>query len=298
MLKVAIFGYGRLRQCLERVFEQNEQTQLTAIFSRRKLAHAKYVSSDALGQFEGKIDVIAIATGSKDDVGKYAEQLSLFNTVDSYDVHACIGQHKQLLYNKDNLSIVSVGWDPGILSIQRAIAYSLNDSRVTTFWGRGVSQGHSNAIKSIEGVKDAIQFTVPVKTAVRNALKGKFTDPSHSHLRECYVWCDSKDCERIAREIKEMPYYFKGYKVKINFTDAETVAEKWKETAHSGLVVASGDGWNMQYSVKAESNPMFTAQIMCSYVTALPQLLKDGYRGCVDCLDIPMRYLVKDKSMI
>lgn len=293
-MKVAILGYGKLGKCLEKCIEADETMQLEAIFSRRKIPHEKYVPAELLSQYIGKIDVIAIATGSKEDITD--SNLKYFNTVDSYDVHQQIAHHKEQLSSDDTLSIVSVGWDPGILSLQRALCHSLKNNGVYTFWGRGVSQGHSNALRQIEGVKDAIQFTVPNPKAVQLARQSTSSDVPHT--RVCYINCDKSKQQQIAEQVVKMPYYFEGYPVKIHFVSAEKIRSLWQDTSHKGLTISSGDCWQTEYKLHTTNNALFTAQIMVSYIRAVPQLLKDGFTGVADPLDIPLKYLVSSKSML
>lgn len=293
-MKVAIFGYGKVGKCLEKCIQSDDNMQLEAIFSRRKIPHEKYVPSDKLKQYIGKLDVVAIATGSKEDITD--DNLRYFNTVDSYDVHQRIDSHKERLKDDNTLSIVSVGWDPGILSIQRALCNSLSNNGVYTFWGKGVSQGHSNALMQIEGVKDAIQFTVPNRKAIQLARQGIASDTPHT--RVCYINCDKGKREEIRQKILDMPYYFKGYPVKIFFVSGEKIRTLWQNTSHKGLTLSSGRCWHSEYSLHTTNNALFTAQIMLSYIKAVPRLIADGYTGVADPLDIPVKYLVENKSML
>lgn len=293
-MKVAIFGYGKLGKCLEKCIQADNNMQLEAIFSRRKIPHEKYVPASDLAQYIGKIDVVAIATGSKEDITN--SDLKYFNTVDSYDVHQRIDSHKQQLNDDNTLSIVSVGWDPGILSIQRALCHSLSNKGVYTFWGKGVSQGHSNALMQIEGVKDAIQFTVPNSKAIQLARQGIASDEPHT--RVCYINCDKSKREEITEKVLNMPYYFQGYPVKIYFVSGEKIRTLWQNTSHKGLTVSGGDCWQTEYRIHTDNNALFTAQIMCSYIKAVPRLIDDGYTGVADPLDIPIKYIVDNKSML
>ncbi|MCH5153019.1 MAG: diaminopimelate dehydrogenase [Clostridiales bacterium] len=293
-LRLAIVGYGNLGKSLEKEIEKRQDMALTAIYSRRNLDHEKYRPlKDIAG--ECQFDVALLALGSYSDITEYAPLFTHLNTVDSFDTHAKIAEYKSSLNatKKDSLAIISTGWDPGLLSLARGV-FSVGGAECVTLWGEGVSQGHSNAIRQIRGVIDAVQFTCPKPNAEESVLNGE----RHSgklHDRICYVACVSSDNERIAQEIVNMPNYFKDYDTKVIFTSPQEVRELKMRTAHRGQVISVGDGFSTKTDVKLDCNTDYTAKIMLDFAAAIPRLIADGYRGAMDVYDIPLRYLADSK---
>ena len=289
-MRVGIVGYGNVGKALLTLVCQDKDLQLVGVFSRRKLSCPHYLPFDSLQEYRGRIDCLLVALGSNVDMLEQAEKLCGFDTVDCYDNHAKIGAYKSLIgkLNSKNLSIVATGWDPGVLSLLRA-TFDFGNAP-TTLWGEGVSQGHSNAIRTIAEVLDGVQFTLPVKNASKLVELGE-KDATKLHQRVCYVACVDGAKDKVERAIKSMPYYFDGYDTKVVFCTPQQVRKLKQKTNHTGKVMAVGDGFCCEGSVKMQNNAHFTAKIMLRYAKIVPQLKRDGYVGAVDVLDIPLRYL-------
>lgn len=288
MLKIAIVGYGNLGKSLEK--EAKCGTKVVAVYSRRNLQHPLYRPMKDVGKARD-FDVAMLALGSYADITEYADALAPLDTVDSFDTHAKIAEYKAHLneIKRDNLAVISTGWDPGLLSLARAV-FGVGADQIATLWGEGVSQGHGNAVRAIPGVIDAVQFTVPKENAIELAKKG-VTDGKRLHSRICYVACVESDKERVETQIKTMPNYFEGYDTKVHFVSPQEVRSLKHRTHHRGQVICTGRGFQADCTVTLDNNPDYTAKIMLAYAHALPQLKADGFRGALDVLDIPMRYL-------
>ena len=295
-LKLAVVGYGNLGKSLEKEIVKHQHLTLTAIYSRRNLNHPKYRPLKDIDKADD-FDVALLSIGSYNDISQYAPLFARLDTVDSFDTHAKITEYKTALseIKRDNLSIISTGWDPGLLSLARGV-FAIGGGEGVTLWGEGVSQGHSNAIRSIRGVIDAVQFTRPKQNAEQRILNGE-RDSKKLHDRICYVACVDSDKERIEKEIVSMPNYFEGYDTKVIFTSSQEVRERKTRTAHRGQVISIGEGFLAKTDVKLDCNTDYTAKIMLDYAKALPHLKADGYRGALDVYDIPLRYLI-DTSLI
>lgn len=295
-MKVAIVGYGNVGKALKTIVERDTGMQLVGVFSRRKLSLPDYLPFDELPNYRGKIDTLLLALGSYGDVVENAQNFAGFDTIDCFDNHAKISAYKCLMgkLNSKNLSIVATGWDPGILSVVRALFHF--GTPPTTIWGEGISQGHSNALRTIPQVIDGVQFTLPVKNATDLAKNGQ-RDGQKLHKRVCYVACVEGAKGDVEREIKSMPYYFDGYDTQVVFCTPQEVRKLKQKTAHAGRVVASGDGFHCEARVSMQNNALFTAKIMTRYAKILPKLKADGYLGAVDVLDIPPRYLTENNVL-
>lgn len=291
-LKLAVIGYGNLGKSLEKEIAKNSEMELVAIYSRRELTHAKYRPLDDVDQYHD-CDVALLAMGSYGDIVPYAESFKHLDTVDSFDTHAKIGEYKLMLnaMKSDRLSIISTGWDPGLLSLVRGV-FSIGATRYATLWGEGVSQGHSNAIRAIEGVIDAVQFTKPKENAIELIRQGE-TDVKKLHDRLCFVACEQSQQEAIRQEIIHMVNYFDGYNTEVTFCSEQEIARLKEKTAHKGQVVTIGQGFATHSEVMLDCNTDYTAKIMLEYAKAVPQLKADGYKGALDVYDIPMRYLAR-----
>lgn len=291
-LKLAIVGYGNLGKSLEKEIAKQNDLELVAIYSRRKLNHAKYRPLDEIANY-GDCDVALLALGSYGDVMKYADSFAHLDTVDSFDTHAKIAEYKARLnaMKKDKISIISTGWDPGLLSLARGV-FSVGARDCSTLWGTGVSQGHSNAIRSICGVIDAVQFTKPKKNALE-LIRSGITDGKKLHDRICYVVCEKADEERVRSEIVNMKNYFEGYDTQVIFCTAAEVNHLKERTEHRGQVVTVGEGFEAHADVSLDCNTDYTAKIMLEYAKSVPQLKADGYKGALDVFDVPMRYLAR-----
>lgn len=302
--RIAICGYGNLGKGIESEITKNSDMELVCIFSRRKNLETKsnvpVVSIEEKEQWKDKVDIVVLCGGSATDLPIQGPEFAqYFNTIDSFDTHAKIPEYynnvNQAALSGDNISIISVGWDPGLFSINRAYMNSILPNGDTyTFWGKGVSQGHSDALRRIPGVKNAIQYTIPYENAVNAARSG--TRPTlttkEKHYRVCYVVLnENADKTKIENEIINMPNYFADYNTKVNFISEEELLKNHKGIPHGGFVIRSGITGNntnqvMEYSLKLESNPEFTASVLLTYARAACRLYKNGDRGCKTVLDI------------
>jgi len=292
-MEIAIAGYGNLGKSLEKIARYDPETHLAAVFSRREINHPLRASFENAHEFAGKIDVVLLALGSFDDLERNAKYFAAFDTVDSFDTHAKIEKYKAHLdaVKPDTLSLCCVGWDPGVLSLVRG-ALSMGGGEIATFWGRGISQGHSNALRQIDGVWDAVEITAPKEETLTRAREGLPTEENARHCRLCYVACEKGEENRIAQEIVNMPNYFCGQEVKIEFCSRAKVAELKRVTTHSGEVVVNGEGAYADAKLHVDSNTDYTARVMLAYAKAVPTLKRDGYLGAHDPFDVPLKYVV------
>ena len=293
-MKFAIAGYGNLGKNLEREINRNKNDELVAIYSRRTLDNGKYRPINDIDKYRD-IDALLVALGSYADVTEYADKFVNFDTVDSFDTHSKIAEYKATLkrIKPDKISIISTGWDPGLLSLARGV-FADDTAATVTVWGSGISQGHSNAVRAIEGVLDAVQFTEPTSNCDKLIENGE-TDGKKLHKRVCYVAAVESDKPRIEQEIRTMPDYFDGYETEVNFVTVQEVRELKKRASHKGRAITKGDGYRAETSVEMASNADFTAKIMLRYANALPQLKKDGYKGALDVFEVPMKYIASNK---
>ena len=310
-IKVAICGYGNLGKGVESEINKSNDMEFTYIFTRRNpkelntKSNVPVLSIDELKNYTDKIDVMIMCGGSATDLPKQVKEVNkLYNTVDSFDTHAKIPEYfkevNESALKNNKVSIISGGWDPGMFSVMRTYASSiLQNGKTYTFWGRGVSQGHSDAIRRIEGVKNAIQYTIPVEEAmdrVRNGENPELTT-REKHIRECFVVADENaDKEKIENEIKTMPNYFDEYDTTVHFVSDEELKENHSKMNHGGFVIHSGTtGDNnkhvIEYSLKLDSNPQFTSSVLIALARANYRLQKDGKKGAFSILDIPPAYL-------
>ena len=313
MIKVGIYGYGNLGKGVESAIKQNSDFSLVGIFTRRAPESVKtqfntpvYKADDVLN-FKDEIDVLIICGGSATDLPKQTPELSkYFNVVDSFDTHAKIPEHfdnvNAVCLENNKTSLISSGWDPGLFSLNRVYASSvLADSKFYTFWGKGVSQGHSDAIRRIQGVKDAKQYTIPVDSSLELVRSGSAPELStrEKHTRECFVVVkDGADKQKIENEIKTMPNYFADYDTTVHFISQEELNVNHSGIPHGGFVICTGKtGVNLQnnhvieYSLKLDSNPEFTASVLVCYARAVYKMHKKGDYGCKTVFDVPPAYL-------
>ena len=318
MINVGIYGYGNLGRGVECAIKQNDDMVLVGIFTRREPSSVKtllnspvYSANDILN-FKDKIDVLVICGGSATDLPKQTPELSkYFNCVDSFDTHAKIPEHfanvDKVCKENSTVSLISAGWDPGMFSLNRLYAQSvLSDSSFYTFWGKGVSQGHSDAIRRIKGVKDAKQYTIPVENALERVRSGENPNLStrEKHLRECFVVLeDGADSVAIENEIKTMPNYFADYDTTVHFISQEELIKNHSGIPHGGFVICSGktgvNGENkhvIEYSLKLDSNPEFTASVLVAYARAVSRLAKENSFGCKTVFDVAPKYLSRFTS--
>ena len=308
-IRIGIYGYGNLGRGVEAAIRQNKDTQLVAVFTRRDPAGVKIategvevVSSENIEQYKDKIDVLIICGGSATDLPVQTPKLAkMFNVIDSFDTHANIPTHFKNVDNAakegGNVGIISVGWDPGMFSLARLYSNCiLTDGADYTFWGKGVSQGHSDAVRRIEGVADARQYTVPVTDALNAVRSGKNPELTtrEKHTRVCYVVAkEGADKARIENEIKTMPNYFADYDTTVNFITADEMKRDHSGLPHGGFVIRSGKtGLNgehnhiIEYSLKLDSNPEFTACVLVAFARAAFKLSSEGVSGCKTVFDI------------
>ncbi|MBQ4098417.1 MAG: diaminopimelate dehydrogenase [Clostridia bacterium] len=311
MIKVGIVGYGNLGRGVCLAVNKAKDLECVGIFTRRDPSSISPVinypvySTSELEKFKGKVDVLILCGGSATDLpNNTANILKDFNTVDSFDNHGKIPEYYSKLEKvaKDNgtLSAISIGWDPGMFSIARMLFGAvLPDGNDYTFWGKGVSQGHSDAIRRIEGVKNAIQYTIPKEDALDRVRNGENPELSarEKHLRECFVAVeDGADKARIENEIKTMPNYFEPYDTIVNFVSEEEVKKMQQKLSHGGFVIRSGKTTEenseiLELSLKLESNPEFTGSVLTAYARAVARLSKEGKSGVVTVFDVPIKYL-------
>ena len=318
-IRIGILGYGNLGRGVECAIRQNPDMELAAVFTRRSPETVEIltdgvtvVKADAAKEWTDKIDVLIICGGSATDLPTQTpEYAKMFNVIDSFDTHARIPEH---FANVDaaakagnKLGIISLGWDPGLFSLNRMYANAvLPQGNDYTFWGKGVSQGHSDAIRRIAGVKDARQYTIPVESsleAVRNGENPQLTT-REKHTRECFVVLEEgADAARVEEEIKTMPNYFDEYDTTVHFISEEELKKNHSGIPHGGFVLRSGKtGWNeenshlIEYRLKLDSNPEFTSCVLVAYARAAYRMAKEGQTGARTIFDIPPAYLSAKSS--
>ena len=308
-IKVGIVGYGNLGRGVEAALTQNPDFELQAIFTRRDPQTMKSVPkmvhiSDLL-DYKSSIDVMILCGGSAEDLPKQGPLIAAhFNTIDSFDNHKKIPEHfekmDQISKNSDRLSLISVGWDPGLFSLNRLLAQSiLPVGRGYTFWGKGVSQGHSDAIRRVDGVKKGIQYTIPdadTLSQIRSFENAKLI-PQEMHKRVCYVVLE-KDADpiKVEKDIKNMPNYFAGYDTSVNIISDKEFMDNHSEMPHGGFVIhtgttGSGHKQTIEFNLALDNNPAFTSSVLVAYARAIYRLFKEGKRGACTAFDVPIGYL-------
>lgn len=310
-IKIGIAGYGNLGKGVELAVNQNDDMELFGVFTRRNPETVKTVSGcevysmNDIKNYQDKIDVMIICGGSATDLPEQTPALAeIFNVIDSFDTHARIPEHfanvDKSAKDSGHLALISLGWDPGLFSLNRLYAESiLPDGKTYTFWGKGVSQGHSDAIRRVEGVKKGIQYTVPVEEAMEAVRSGSMPELTtrQKHTRECWIVPEENaDLSKIEQAIKSMKNYFDEYDTIVNFISEEEFDAVHNKMPHGGFVMRSGiTGENthqmIEYSLKLESNPEFTASVLICYARALYRLRQEGVTGCKTVFDIAPAYL-------
>ena len=309
-MKIAILGYGNLGRGVEAAIKQNDDMELTAVFTRRdpktltiQTKTASVCHIDDILTYKDLVDVLIICGGSATDLPvQTPEYVKHFNVIDSFDTHAKIPEHFENVdknaMESGKIGIISVGWDPGMFSLNRLYANAiLPEGKYYTFWGKGVSQGHSDAIRRINGVIDARQYTIPVEAAVDAVKNGDMPELStrQKHTRECFVVVeDGANKPQIEKEIVTMPNYFADYDTTVHFITMEEMKRDHQGLPHGGTVIRSGKtGWDNQnnaiieYNLKLDSNPEFTASVLVAYARAAYRLNQKGDKGCKTVFDIP-----------
>lgn len=312
-IKIGIYGYGNLGKGVEIAIHNNPDMQLAGIFTRRNpdsltplYNESKVYSIDDVQKLKNDIDVMILCGGSATDLPKQGPDIcSIFNTVDSFDTHAKIPEYFAIMdetaKNANTLALISCGWDPGLFSLNRSLLESvLPTGENYVFYGRGLSQGHSDALRRIDGVKNAVQYTVPYEDSVEKVQNGKnphFSSVREVMWRECFVVLeDGADPKKIEKEIKEMPNYFEPYNTVVHFISEEELKEKHIGMPHGGFVLRSGttsEGTNQiaEFSLKLDSNPEFTASVLVAYARAVYRMKQHGTTGAITVLDVPVSLL-------
>ncbi len=311
--RIGIIGYGNIGRGVEAAVKQNSDIELVAIFTRRPPetlqtnSPAKVIMISDAERYTDSIDVMLLCGGSATDLPEQGPQFArMFNTVDTFDTHARIPEY----FDKVNASalaggktgIISVGWDPGLFSMLRMISGAILPKGMDyTFWGKGVSQGHSDAIRRVPGVKNGIQYTVPFKTAIERVRTGSNPELStrEKHFRECYVVAEEDaDKTRIEAEIKNMPNYFADYNTTVNFITEEDLKKNHSKMPHGGFVFRSGftgeskaNNHIIEFSLKLDSNPEFTSNVLLAYARAAHRMNREGLTGGKTVFDVPLSYL-------
>ena len=313
-IRIGILGYGNLGRGVECAVKQNQDMELKAVFTRREPESVSVLTPGVqvchvsrAADFRGELDVLILCGGSATDLPEQTpEYAGVFNVVDSFDTHARIPEHfarvDQAARQGGKTAIISVGWDPGMFSLNRVYGEAvLPQGKDYTFWGRGVSQGHSDAVRRIQGVADARQYTIPMDSALEAVRAGKNPEltPRQKHTRECFVVLEKgADGARVEQEIKTMPNYFADYDTTVHFISAEEMQRDHSRIPHGGFVLRSGaTGWNqenshlIEYSLKLDSNPEFTSSVIAACARAVYRLNQEGQKGCRTMFDIAPAYL-------
>lgn len=309
-IKVGIVGYGNLGRGAEQAIAQQPDMELVAVFSRRGQVdtidpNVKSVHIDEAKLYEDKIDVMILCGGSATDLPEQSPYFAeKFNTVDSFDTHANVPEHFSKVdiasQRSKKVNIISVGWDPGLFSLNRVMAESvLIDGETYTFWGKGLSQGHSDAVRRVDGVQNGVQYTIPSESAMEKVRNGENPDLStgERHRRECYIVAeDGANQVEIENKIKTMPNYFDQYETTVHFISEEELKKDHSAMPHGGFVIHSGktgDNNNqvVEFSLKLNSNPEFTASVLVAYARAAYRLYKEGQYGAKTAFDIGPGYL-------
>lgn len=313
-VRIGILGYGNIGRGIECAIRQNQDMELVAVFTRRDPQQVKIQTEgvsvykvDQIAEFQEKIDVLMLCGGSATDLPKQTpEYAKYFNVIDSFDTHANIPQHfadvDEVAKANGHVAMISVGWDPGMFSLNRLYAASiLPEGKDYTFWGKGVSQGHSDAIRRVKGVKDGKQYTIPVDAALEAVRSGSNPELTtrQKHTRECFVVAEEgADLAQIEHDIKTMPNYFSDYDTTVHFISEEELKRDHSGIPHGGFVIRSGKtGLNkehnhiIEYSLKLDSNPEFTASVLVAYARAVYRMKQEGMKGCKTVFDVAPAYL-------
>lgn len=313
-IRIGIVGYGNLGRGVLKSVAQNSDMSVEAIFTRRNNVEVEgfgpATNISEIEKFKDKIDVMILCGGSATDLPKQGPEISkYFNTVDSFDTHAKIPEYFEAVdksaKESGKLSIISVGWDPGLFSLNRVYAESiLPEGETYTFWGKGVSQGHSDAIRRVEGVKNGVQYTVPKEEALEKVRSGANPELTtrEKHLRVCYVVLDEgADEEKVANEIKTMPNYFDEYDTVVNFISEEEFNKEHRAMPHGGFVIRSGktgvgNNEKIEFSLQLDSNPEFTSSVLTAYARAIYRMAKEGRKGAITVFDVAPSYLSRKSA--
>ena len=312
MIQVGIVGYGNLGRGVEYAIQKTEDLELVGVFSRRApetvetvYAETNVYALNTILDFKGKIDVLVLCGGSKDDLPQQTPELAEhFAVVDSFDTHANIPDHftkvDEAAQKGKQVAIISTGWDPGLFSLNRIMMEAIiPDGKTDTFWGKGLSQGHSDAVRRVDGVKGGVQYTIPSEVAMEKARSGskEELETKEKHVRECYVVLEEgADAKEVEQAIVTMPNYFEPYDTTVHFITEEELARDHQAMPHGGFVIRSGqtgEGTNqtMEFSLKLDSNPEFTSSVLVAYARAAARLAKEGVVGAQTPFDIAPKYI-------
>lgn len=312
MIQVGIVGYGNLGRGVEYAIQKTEDLELVGVFSRRApetvetvYAETNVYALNTILDFKEKIDVLVLCGGSKDDLPQQTPELAEhFAVVDSFDTHANIPDHfakvDEAAQKGKQVAIISTGWDPGLFSLNRIMMEAIiPDGKTDTFWGKGLSQGHSDAVRRVDGVKGGVQYTIPSEVAMEKARSGskEELETKEKHVRECYVVLEEgADAKEVEQAIVTMPNYFEPYDTTVHFITEEELARDHQAMPHGGFVIRSGqtgEGTNqtMEFSLKLDSNPEFTSSVLVAYARAAARLAKEGVVGAQTPFDVAPKYI-------
>ena len=318
-IKIGICGYGNLGKGVELALNNNEDMELVAIFTRRSpqdikpiYKNTKIYSIDEVNKYKDKIDVMIMCGGSKTDLPiQSVEFCKSFNIIDSFDNHEEISTHfnkiDKLAKQNNKLALISCGWDPGLFSLMRVLFEAILPNGINyVFYGKGLSQGHSDAIRRIKGVKKAVQYTVPYTDSIEKVRKGtmpRFKSIKEMMWRDCYVVLEEKtDKDKILKEIKQMPNYFAPYNTEVHFISEEEFDQNHTNMSHGGFVLRNGktnqNNHIIEFSLNLDSNPEFTASVLVAYARAIYKLKNQGKVGALTVLDIPFAYLLNKNYLL
>ena len=308
-INIGIVGYGNLGKAVERNLLTSKDFNLVAIFSRRLIKsnfNTPVESYENFVNYKNKIDIMLLCGGSKSDLEIQTPEISkYFDTINTFDNHSKISSEykklNKLAKSSNRRIIICSGWDPGIFSMIRGLFLAISKQESYTFWGKGISMGHSDAIRQVHNVDDGIQFTIPNKDAIKLARNGKLDNNTSRHFRECFVCADKKHQTKIESTIKNIPNYFKGQPTKVNFVSAEKVMKLKSNMSHKGFIInsfktAAGSKCKMEFSVSMKSNPEFTSRIVIAYTRAVINLKNKNVSGAFTSLNIPISYLFKQEE--
>lgn len=308
-INVGIVGYGNLGRGVELALGQNEDFELKAIFSRREPSklnsHSKMVHISKIQDYKGEIDVMILCGGSATDLPEQGPEIAAhFNTVDSFDNHGRIPEYfekiDEIAREHGHVSLISTGWDPGLFSLNRLLGeVVLPEGESYTFWGKGLSQGHSDAVRRVPGVIDGVQYTIPIEEAIERVRLGENPQLSarEKHKRVCYVVAaEDADKGEIEKAIVHMPNYFADYDTEVNFITQEELEKNHSGMPHGGFVIRSGQSavgskQRVEFALKLNSNPEFTASVIVAFTRGVYKLSKEGKTGALSVFDIPFGYL-------
>ncbi len=306
MLNIGIIGYGNLGKAAEQIILSHHDLKLVAIFSKRNVKskfNTLIENYDNITLYKNRIDVMLLCGGSFDELDKQtSDALIYFDCINTFDNHKRVLLEYQRLNNLAKITkhrlIMSCGWDPGLFSIIRTLFYAISETKPAVFWGRGISMGHSDAIRRTPKVLDGIEFTIPNKETLCLARKGKLSDDETRHLRECFVVAEKKYHKIIDKNIKNIPDYFRGQPTTIKFVSRQELLHLKSKLSHKGEIIThfktlSGDKTYLNFKLKTASNPSFTATIMVKYIEAIYNLKQNQQCGAFTPLDIPVSFLFK-----